>query len=112
MIYKPGCQGPERGRRRCGRERIDRVPREIIHDHVRLTLQPFDAPGDAKIVSRVIEHLGSDDILLFSTDYPHWHFDGSEVLPDGLSGETVRKLMIDNPLATYARLRDDAQANA
>jgi predicted TIM-barrel fold metal-dependent hydrolase len=89
---------------------IDRVPREIIYDHVRLTLQPFDAPGDAKIVSRVIEHLGSDDILLFSTDYPHWRFDGSDVLPEGLSPETVRKLMIDNPLETYTRLRDDEPA--
>ena len=91
---------------------IDRVPREIVHDHVRLTLQPFDAPGDAKIVSRVIEHLGSDDILLFSTDYPHWHFDGNEVLPEGLSPETVQKLLIDNPMATYPRLRDDEQAKA
>ena len=83
---------------------IDRVPREIVHDHVRLTLQPFDAPADAEVVSRVIEHLGSDDILLFSTDYPHWHFDGGDVLPEGLPEDTVRKLMIENPLATYARL--------
>ena len=29
------------------------------------------------------EHIGSDRMLLFSTDYPHWHFDGDEVLPDG-----------------------------
>ena len=83
---------------------IDRVPREIVRDHVRLTLQPFDAPPDATTVSRVIEHLGTDDILLFSTDYPHWHFDGTDVLPEGLPESTVRKLMIDNPLATYARL--------
>jgi predicted TIM-barrel fold metal-dependent hydrolase len=52
----------------------------------------------------VIEHLGTDDILLFSTDYPHWHFDGNDAVPEGLSESTVRKLMIDNPLATYARL--------
>jgi uncharacterized protein len=83
---------------------IDRVPREIVHDHVRLALQPFDAPPDAEIVSRVIEHLGSDDILLFSTDYPHWHFDGHDVLPEGLREDTVRKLIFENPLATYARL--------
>jgi predicted TIM-barrel fold metal-dependent hydrolase len=83
---------------------IDRVPREIVRDHVRLTLQPFDAPADAATVSRVIEHMGTDDILLFSTDYPHWHFDGTDVLPEGLSESTVRKLMIDNPRATYARL--------
>ena len=45
-------------------------------------------------------------MLLFSTDYPHWHFDGEDVLPDGLSTRQVRALMIDNPLETYPRLRD------
>ena len=47
-------------------------------------------------------------MLLFSTDYPHWHFDGDDVLPEGLSDEAVHKLMIDNPLETYPRLRDEA----
>jgi predicted TIM-barrel fold metal-dependent hydrolase len=45
-------------------------------------------------------------MLLFSTDYPHWQFDGDEVLPDGLSDETLRRLLIDNPLDTYPRLRE------
>jgi uncharacterized protein len=44
-------------------------------------------------------------LLLFSTDYPHWQFDGDEVLPQGLSPELVRKIMIDNPFATYGRLQ-------
>ena len=58
---------------------------------------------------RTLEHIGSDRMLLFSTDYPHWHFDGDDVLPDGLSDETVRRMLIDNPLETYPRLRDGAQ---
>jgi len=47
----------------------------------------------------------SDELLLFSSDYPHWQFDGDAVLPDGLSDDLVRKIMIDNPLATYERLK-------
>jgi uncharacterized protein len=47
----------------------------------------------------------SDELLLFSTDYPHWQFEGNEALPDGLSSDLVRKIMIDNPLATYGRLK-------
>jgi len=43
-------------------------------------------------------------VLLFSTDYPHWHFDGVEALPDGLSEATMRRVLVDNPLATYPRL--------
>jgi predicted TIM-barrel fold metal-dependent hydrolase len=48
----------------------------------------------------------SDELLLFSTDYPHWQFDGDDVLPPGLSPDLVRKIMIDNPLATYGRLKE------
>ena len=42
---------------------------------------------------------------MFSTDYPHWQFEGEDALPDGLSDATIRKILIDNPLATYPRLR-------
>jgi uncharacterized protein len=90
---------------------IDRPPAEIVRDHVRLTLQPVDAPrSDPDVLARVLEHIGSDDILLFSTDYPHWHFDGEDVLPDGLNNDLVRKLLVDNPLETYPRLRDGTVA--
>jgi predicted TIM-barrel fold metal-dependent hydrolase len=92
---------------------IDRPPAEIVRDHVRLTLQPVDAPrGDPQVLARVLEHIGSDRVLLFSTDYPHWHFDGEDVLPDGLADDLVRKLLIDNPLETYPRLRDGTVAPA
>ena len=48
------------------------------------------------------------DLAMFSTDYPHWQFDGDEVLPKGLSADLVRKIMIDNPMATYGRLAQSA----
>ena len=80
---------------------VDRTPAEIFRDHFRLTIQPFDAPDDAATVARVIEHLGSDDMLLYASDYPHWQFDGDDVLPRGLSSELRRKIMVDNPRATY-----------
>jgi len=84
---------------------IDRPPAELLREHVRLTLQPLDVPrGDPQRFPRVLDHVGSDRMLLFSTDYPHWHFDGEDVLPDGLTDDTLRRFMIDNPLATYGRL--------
>jgi hypothetical protein len=58
-----------------------------------------------------LQHIGSDRMLLFSTDYPHWHFDGEEVLPDGFPDHAVRRLLIDNALDTYPRLRDEAVKN-
>jgi predicted TIM-barrel fold metal-dependent hydrolase len=86
---------------------IDRPPADIFREHIRVTLQPVDAPsGDA--IARTLEHIDSDRMLLFSTDYPHWQFDGNAVLPDGLPEQTVRRMLIDNPLETYPRLRDGA----
>jgi hypothetical protein len=45
-------------------------------------------------------------MLLFATDFPHWHFDETDALPPGLSPDRVRKLAVDNPLATYPRLQE------
>jgi predicted TIM-barrel fold metal-dependent hydrolase len=81
-------------------------PGSIVRDRVRLTLQPFDAPPDASSVMKLIEHIGSDEMLLFSTDYPHWQYDGANALPEGLDKALCAKIMEDNPLRTYVRLRE------
>jgi predicted TIM-barrel fold metal-dependent hydrolase len=83
---------------------VDRSPTEIVREHVRLTIQPYDAPPHPDDFLRLLDHMGSDELLLFSTDYPHWQFDGDDVLPQGLSPAQARKIMIDNPRATYPRL--------
>jgi predicted TIM-barrel fold metal-dependent hydrolase len=84
---------------------VDRAPAEIVRDHVRLTIQPFDAPDSAEDVERAVDHLRSDDMLLFSSDFPHWQFDGDQVMPAGIPAGLHRKILVDNPLATYDRLK-------
>ena len=88
---------------------VDRAPWEIVRDHFRLTIQPFDAPDQPDLVARAVEHLRSDDILLYASDYPHWQFDGDDAVPNGFSPAQRRKIAIDNPLATYGRLKEDAR---
>jgi predicted TIM-barrel fold metal-dependent hydrolase len=88
---------------------VDRSPGEIVRDHFRLTIQPLDTPDDPHLVERAIEHLRSDDILLYASDYPHWQFDGDDTMPAGISPALRRKIAIDNPLATYVRLKEDAR---
>jgi predicted TIM-barrel fold metal-dependent hydrolase len=89
---------------------IDRSPAEIIRDHVRVTLQPVDTPkNDAMALAKTLEHIGSDRMILFSTDYPHWQFDGDEVLPKGLPESAMKRILIDTALETYPRLRNEAQ---
>jgi uncharacterized protein len=81
-------------------------PATIVRERVRLTLQPFDGPPDPATLTRFMEHLGSDELLLFSTDYPHWQFDDAQAIPAGLDPVLARKIMVDNPLRTYARLKE------
>ncbi len=84
---------------------LNKLPADIIRARVRLTMQPLDAPPDAAGLTAVLEQLGSEDMLLFASDYPHWQYDGDDVVPAGIPAGMLRKMMIDNALATYPRLR-------
>jgi predicted TIM-barrel fold metal-dependent hydrolase len=53
---------------------VKRWPREYVHDHVRFTTQPMEEPANRDDLLRLIEMLGRE-MLLFSTDYPHWDGD-------------------------------------
>jgi predicted TIM-barrel fold metal-dependent hydrolase len=80
------------------------APPDLIRRHLRLTIQPVDAPAEPGALERTIDQIGSDDMLLFSTDYPHQHFEGTNALPAALSGTLERKVLAENALATYTRL--------
>ncbi|WP_183712927.1 amidohydrolase family protein [Bradyrhizobium sp. ERR14] len=84
---------------------VDRAPLDIVRSNIRFSLQPFDAPPDEATLIRLFDHMQSDELVLFSTDYPHWQFDGQDALPEGLTPDLVRKIMIENPHATYPRLK-------
>jgi hypothetical protein len=84
---------------------VEREPAAIIRDHVRVTMQPFDGPGDARGVADVIDQIGSEKMFLFASDYPHWQFDGDDPLPPYLPPHIVSRMCADNPLETFPRLK-------
>jgi hypothetical protein len=84
---------------------VNRSPAETIRHNFRLTTQPFDAPDQAA-VERIVEQIDADHMLLFASDYPHWQFDGDAIMPGGISAGLQRKMRVDNPLETYARLKE------
>src|SRR3982074_3600928 len=86
-------------------------PMDIVRSNIRFSLQPVDAPPDPATLNRLFDHMQSDELLLFSTDYPHWQFDGDEVLPAGISESLVRQITIDNPLAAHGRLAQPARGH-
>jgi predicted TIM-barrel fold metal-dependent hydrolase len=89
---------------------LDRPPSAIIRDHVRMTLQPVDGPPDPAPLRSILRHIGSDQMLLFSTDYPHWQFEGMDAIPPCLDASELDHIARSNPLATYPRLHQEGVA--
>ncbi len=83
---------------------VKRPLSEIARDHVRLTLQPFDEPDGGGILEQVVDQLGSDRMILFSTDFPHWHYEGTGALPVKPDTPLGRRILFENALETYPRL--------
>jgi predicted TIM-barrel fold metal-dependent hydrolase len=70
-----------------------------------VTLQPVDGPPDPAALLTVIEQLGSDELLMFSSDYPRGHADeGLDALPAGLPPDLRRAILSGNARAFYPRL--------
>jgi len=83
---------------------VDRAPLEIVRSNIRFSLQPIDAPPDPATLNRLFDHMQSDELLLFSTDYPHWQFDGDDAIPPHLPASLVSRMCAENPLETFPRL--------
>src|SRR6201986_528376 len=84
---------------------VEREPGAIIRDHVRVTMQPFDAPPDAVRVEDIIDQTGSGKRTLFASDYPHWQFDGDDPMPPHLPDHIISRMCAENPLETFPRLK-------
>ena len=58
---------------------VDRPPTELVRDHIRFSTAPTDM-GPPEHMRQIIEWLGSDDALMFASDYPHLHADDIDAL--------------------------------
>ncbi len=83
---------------------VEQPPSQLMREHVRLTAQPFDSPPDRTGVEDLIDQIGSDRMLLFASDYPHWQFDGDVVVSPHIPASIVKRMQTDNPLETFPRL--------
>lgn len=82
---------------------VSREPSTTIRDRVRVALQPIDGPDDADGLARLFTQLDLEDLLLFSSDYPHWHGDGQDgALPAGVPTSARTKILAANARAFYA----------
>jgi predicted TIM-barrel fold metal-dependent hydrolase len=79
-----------------------RAPSEYIREHVRVALQPVDGPPEPDALLHVLGQLGSEEMLMFSSDYPHRHSaEGLGAVPEELSEAATAKLLDGNARNHY-----------
>lgn len=83
---------------------VRRLPSEYVREHIRFTLQPLDVPADATLLPDLFEQLESPDLLMFATDYPHWHFDAPAALAPGILPDYLRSKVMAENARTFYRL--------
>ena len=54
---------------------VERLPSEIIQEHVLLTTQPVEEPENPAHFHAILEMFDAAHMLMFATDYPHWDGD-------------------------------------
>jgi len=54
---------------------VRRPPSEYVRDHVRLGTQPLERPDDDRHLLALLDMMDAAELLMFSSDYPHWDFD-------------------------------------
>ena len=81
---------------------VKQPPSAYIREHVRLTIQPLDAPPDPRQLLQLVEQLGSDELLLYASDFPHRHAaDPETTLLEHLPPSLARKIRSENALRLY-----------
>jgi uncharacterized protein len=82
---------------------VKRWPSEYIQKHIKVSTQPIEESPDGR--SRLIDLLqtvdGMDDVLCFSTDYPHWSMDEPEYVARLLPTPWLRKVFCDNACVAF-----------
>ncbi len=95
---------------------LDRPPSEIVHEHVFLTTQPIEEPDNLKHLHAMLDMFPAEQMLMFSSDFPHWDGDtpdfAARLLPKQLHAsvmhETARKLY-KLPAASAASAADSRE---
>ncbi len=81
---------------------LTELPSTTIRESVRFTTQPLEEPDNPRDLVTMLEMIGARDMLMFSSDYPHWDADE----PDSVgfrpfSDEWKQRIFWDNARELY-----------
>lgn len=81
---------------------LDRLPSEVIREHIWFTTQPIEEPEKPEYFMQLMDQMQMGERLMFSSDYPHWDFDAPDsALPREVPKELRDAIMAGNARALY-----------
>jgi predicted TIM-barrel fold metal-dependent hydrolase len=100
LWHRPFMDRLERHWKKTGVELAARkTPLEYVRDHFRFATQPIEEAVNPEHIADLFEESNAGDLLMFSSDYPHYDYDPpSKALPRSLDGEVRHKIMAGNAL--------------
>lgn len=80
---------------------LEHPPSHYLRHRIRSTTQPMEEPEHPADLVSLIREIGAD-VLMFSTDYPHWDFDNPHrAFQTGVPAELRARIMSDNARDYY-----------
>jgi predicted TIM-barrel fold metal-dependent hydrolase len=87
-------------------------PSEYARRRIRFATQPMDEPEEREDLWTLLRMMNAEQMLLFSSDYPHYDTDNPSVIISRLPSEMRRPIARDNALATFGGRLEIAGATA
>ncbi len=81
---------------------VKELPSRYIRRHFRWSMLPLDSSPEPAQNLQILDQIGGADLLLFATDFPHWHFASTqEIWPAFMTQDVRQKLGRTNPQTFY-----------
>lgn len=80
---------------------LKRMPSQYVRDHCFMTTQPIEEPNQPNHLDMMFEMFDAENMLLFSSDYPHWDFDDPTRILRRLPEEKQRKIFSENARSLF-----------
>jgi uncharacterized protein len=80
---------------------LDRLPSEIVREHVVLTTQPLEEPEQPEHLQAMLEMFDAGRMLMFSSDYPHWDGDTPDFVGRAFRGALRQRVMSETARELY-----------
>lgn len=81
---------------------LRKLPSQYVKDHVSMSSQPIEEPEKPIHLEQIIDMLGTESMLMFASDYPHWDFDSPRMALNGIRNKALkRRILRQNALELY-----------